>query len=145
VSTYNTIKQQMPSSEDINSFLSSHQVAVSQLAIEYCSEMVDNAGLRSSFFPSFDFTAVASAVPDATWQTDLVDPIINTIIGQNIDTQPLAADVRSELMTLLTNTSDSTKPTGLARCGSSCSADRTYVVTKAACASVLGSAALLLQ
>jgi hypothetical protein len=145
VSTYTTIKQQMPSSEDINSFLSSHQVAVSQLAIEYCSEMVDDASLRSSFFPNFDFTAVASAVPDATWQTDLVDPIINNIIGQDIDTQPLAADVGSELMTLLTNTSDSTKPTGLARCGSSCSADRTYVVTKAACASVLGSAALLLQ
>jgi cytochrome c553 len=143
--TYQVIKQQLPSSETINGFLSSHQVGVSQLAIEYCSEMVDDTTLRSSFFPDFDFSADANGVPDATWETDVVDPIINNFLGQNISTQPLPADVRSELMILLTNTTDSNRPTGLARCGTSCAADRAYVVTKAACASVLGSAAVLLQ
>jgi hypothetical protein len=143
--TYNTIKQQLPSAEDINTFLSSHQVAVSQLAIEYCSEMVDDASLRSSFFPDFDFTAYANDVPDATWETQVVDPIIDNFVGQNLETQPLPADIRTELMTLLTNTTDSARPTGLARCGSSCETDRTYIVAKAACASVLGSATLLLQ
>ena len=143
--TYTVIKQQLPSSELINGFLSSHQVAVSQLAIEYCSEMVDDPALRTGFFPGFDFTAYANDIPDATWQTGVVDPIINNFMGQNISTQPVPADVRSELMTLLTNTTDSNRPHGLARCGSSCAADRTYVVTKAACASVLGSAATLLQ
>jgi hypothetical protein len=143
--TYSVIRQQLPSVETINGFLSSHQVAVSQLAIEYCSEMVDDSSARSSFFPDFDFSAYANDVPDATWQADVVNPIINNFLGQNITTQPAAADVRSELMMLLTNTTDSDRPTGLARCGTSCASDRTYIVTKAACASVLGSAALLLQ
>jgi hypothetical protein len=143
--TYNTVKQQLPSVENISGFLSSHQVAVSQLAIEYCSELVDDSTLRSGFFPGFDFTADANAIPDATWQNQVVDPIIDRFLGQNLTTQPLPADVRGELMLLLTNTTDSNRPQGLARCGTSCSADRTYVVTKAACASVLGSAALLLQ
>jgi hypothetical protein len=143
--TYNTVKQQLPSLANINGFLSSHQVAVSQLAIEYCSEMVDDATLRSSFFPDFDFTATTSSIADETWESDVVTPIINGFLGQNIATQPSPANVQTELMLLLTNTSDSNRPQGLARCGTSCSGDRTYVVTKAACASVLGSAALLLQ
>ncbi len=143
--TYTVIKQQLPSSEVINGFLSSHQVAVSQLAIEYCSEMVDDATLRGSFFPDFVFTDYANDIPDATWETDLVDPIIANFLGDNIATQPDPTNVRSELMMLLTNTTDSDRPYGLARCGTGCEADRTYVVTKAACASVLGSAALLLQ
>lgn len=155
--TYNTIKQQLPSSENINGFLSSHQVAVSQLAIEYCSEMVDSATLRSAFFPGFDFTVNANSIPDATWQDLVVNPIIDKFLGQNIGTQPLPADVRAELMQLLTDTSDLKPydnsgvsqpdgiPDGLARCGGACSADRTYIVAKAACASVLGSATLLLQ
>ncbi len=143
--TYNTVKQQLPSVENISGFLSSHQVAVSQLAIEYCSELVDDPTLRNGLFPGFDFTAYANDIPDATWQNQVVDPIIDRFLGQNLATQPLPADVRGELMLLLTNTTDGNRPQGLARCGTSCSADRPYVVTKAACASVLGSAALLLQ
>lgn len=155
--TYTTIKQQLPSSENINGFLSSHQVAVSQLAIEYCSELVDNTSLRSSFFPGFDFSVNANSITDTTWQDQVVNPIIDKFLGQNIATQPLPADVRAELMLLLTDTADNKPydsdgnsnpdglPDGLARCGGPCSADRTATVTKAACASVLGSAALLLQ
>lgn len=155
--TYETIKQQLPSTENITGFLSSHQVAVSQLAIEYCSELVDDTTLRSSFFPGFNFSANANDITDATWQDQVVNPIIDRFLGQNIATQPAPADVRAELMTLLTDTADNKPydnngvshpdglPDGLARCGGPCSADRTATVTKAACASVLGSAALLIQ
>jgi hypothetical protein len=155
--TYAVIKQQLPSSEAINGFLSSHQVAVSQLAIEYCSELVDDTTLRASFFPGFDFSANANDIADATWQAEVVDPIIDTFLGQNLASQPLPADARAELMLLLTDTNDLKPydndgnsisdglPDGLARCGGPCSSDRTIIVTKAACASVLGSAALLLQ
>jgi hypothetical protein len=143
--TYHTIKQQLPSSEEITGFLSSHQVAISQLAIEYCNALVDDAALRSSFFPGFDFSAYANDIPDLTWQDQVVNPLIDRFLGQNLSTQPPPADVRAELMRLLTNTTDSAIPHGLARCGTACGADRTYIVTKAACASVLGSAAILLQ
>jgi hypothetical protein len=144
--TYATIRQQLPSAADINGFLSSHQVAVSQLAIEYCSELVDDAALSAAFFPDFNFAANASSVADLTWQTDVIGPIVSNFLGQNIATQPLATDVTTELVALVTNTTDVNRPTGLARCGVLCdSTARTAVVTKATCASVLGSAALLLQ
>ncbi len=152
--TYANIKQQLPSSANITGFLSSHQVAVSQLAIDYCSELVDDATLRSSFFPGLNFSTNANDIPDLTWQDEVVNPIIDRFLGQNIATQPQPADVRAELMLLLTDTADNKPyggsgtdgiPDGLARCGGPCASDRTYIATKAACASALGSAALLLQ
>ena len=49
-STYDTIKQQLPAVENIRGFLSAHQVAVAQLAIDYCNELVEDPTLRGSFF-----------------------------------------------------------------------------------------------
>ncbi|MEJ2619526.1 MAG: LamG domain-containing protein [Candidatus Thiodiazotropha sp.] len=137
--TYTTIKQQLPSAEDINGFLSSHQVAVSQLAIEYCSAMVDDTTLRSSFFPGFNFNANANDIATSTWQSQVVTPLIVNFMGEDLATQPDPAMVESELMSLLTGS------VGLARCSGQCAADRTEKATKAACASLLGSAVVLLQ
>ncbi|MES9853773.1 MAG: LamG domain-containing protein [Candidatus Thiodiazotropha sp. L084R] len=139
LTTYTTIKEQLPSAENINGFLSSHQVAVSQLAIEYCSAMVDDTALRSSFFPGFDFNTNANDIPTATWQSQVVTPLIVNFMGENLATQPDPAMVESELMTLLTGS------VGLARCSGQCATDRTEKATKAACASILGSAVVLLQ
>ncbi|MCG8038788.1 MAG: LamG domain-containing protein, partial [Candidatus Thiodiazotropha taylori] len=137
--TYTTIKQQLPSAEAINGFLSSHQVAVSQLAIEYCSAMVDDTTLRAGFFPGFDFNANANDIATATWQSQVVNPLIVNFMGENLTTQPDPGLVESELMRLLTGS------VGLARCSGQCAADRTEKATKAACASLLGSAVVLLQ
>ncbi|MEN8179406.1 MAG: LamG domain-containing protein, partial [Pseudomonadota bacterium] len=162
-STYETIRQQLPSSENINGFLSAHQVGVSQLAIEYCSALIDDSNLRSSLFPGFIFTAEANTVSDASWQDMFVVPMVNRFMGQNLNTQPLLADVRDELMTLLTETQDlkpyiddvtgdgipdsdpDGEPDGLARCSTACTAGRTEVAAKAACAAALGSAVMLIQ
>ena len=159
--TFETIRQQLPSVEGIEGFLSSHQVAVAQLAIEYCSALVDNTTLRNSFFPGFDFNVNANSVADATWESQVVTPLINKMVGQNLDSQPLPTDIRDELMDLLTETADlkpyiydingdlvsnpDGNPDGLARCGGPCSSDRTEIATKAACAATLGSAVVLLQ
>jgi hypothetical protein len=137
--TYATIKQQLPSSEEISGFLSSHQVAVSQLAIEYCSAMVDDSSLRGDFFPGFDFNINANDIPASTWQDQIVAPLMSRFMGENLTTQPDPAMVESELMTLLTGS------VGLARCSGQCAADRTAKATMAACASLLGSAVVLLQ
>src|SRR4029077_5918723 len=58
--TFTTIKQQRPTVESIEGFLSSHQVAVAQLAIEYCNELVDDNAMRASYFPGFNFNAPAA-------------------------------------------------------------------------------------
>ena len=42
--TFSTIQQQLPTVEAINSFLSAHQMGITQLAVAYCAAMVDDAG-----------------------------------------------------------------------------------------------------
>lgn len=49
LATYNTVKQQLPTVENIQGFLSSHQMAVTQMAIQYCDALVSNGFLRSDF------------------------------------------------------------------------------------------------
>lgn len=139
LTTYTTIRQQLPSSEDINGFLSSHQVAVSQLAIEYCSSLVDDTTLRAAMFPGFDFNTNANDIQSATWQSQVVAPLMSQFMGEQLSTQPAPSLVEGELMNLLTGS------VGLARCSGTCEADRTEKATKAACASLLGSAVVLLQ
>ncbi|MEW8506535.1 MAG: LamG domain-containing protein [Candidatus Thiodiazotropha sp.] len=137
--TYTTIRQQLPSSEDVSGFLSSHQVAVSQLAIEYCSALVDDTALRASLFPGFDFSANANSVQEAVWQSELVAPLMSRFMGEQLTSQPSPTLVEAELMNLLTGS------VGLARCSGTCAPDRTEKAAKAACASLLGSAVVLLQ
>ncbi len=135
--TYQTIMQQLPTVENINGFLAAHQVAVSQLAIEYCNALVSDVPLRGSYFPGFDFGAGATSAFNTMAKRDQVlDPLLNRVLGINLATQPSAASVKTELNSLIDR---------LTACGGSCAADRTQTVVKASCAATLGSAVMLLQ
>lgn len=137
VDTYTTIRQQLPAAENIEGFLSAHQVAVSQLAIEYCNALVGNTVLRAGYFPGFNFGASAAAAFDTQGERDLIiDPLFENMYGVGLTTQPDPADVTTELNALIAS---------LTACGGGCAADRTETVVKAACAATLGSAAMLLQ
>ena len=138
VSTYNTIKQALPVNEGVNSFLSSHQVALSQLAIEYCSELVDNTTLRASFFndgSAFNFSASAGSIATSTWDTQVVKPLVDAVTQYNgvteISSGPSRATTLAEIHALIVR-----------MVGSGTS---TTNVVKGSCAAMLGSAALLLQ
>jgi len=136
-STFETIKQQLPSVEKIEGFLSSHQVAVAQLSIEYCNALIESTTLRSSFFPGFNFTASAQDAFDTSAERDLlIDPLLSGTMGTGLATQPDPAAVKIELNSLIDT---------LTTCGGSCAADRTLTVAKATCAATIGSAAVLLQ
>ena len=50
-STYLQVQQQLPPVPNIEAFLASHQTGIAQLAIKYCSVMVDTASTRTAFFP----------------------------------------------------------------------------------------------
>jgi hypothetical protein len=135
--TYETVKQQLPVVESIEGFLSAHQVAVAQLAIEYCNALVESGTLRSAFFPDFDFGQPAMTAFDSDAERDLVlDPLIARVLNVNVATQPSVASVKTELNGLIDK---------LTACGGGCAADRTEVVVKATCAAALGSAGMLLQ
>ncbi|MEJ2679965.1 MAG: LamG domain-containing protein [Gammaproteobacteria bacterium] len=136
-STYQTVEQALPATESLDTFVSAQQMAITQLAIEYCNALVEDTDLRSTFFTGFDFSANADTAFDTSGRAQLIDPLIANFVGSNLDTQPTDSAVRTELESLITN---------LTRCtNTTCDAERTATVAKAACSAVLGSAVMLLQ
>ncbi len=142
--TFATVKQQLPTVENIEGFLSAHQMAVSQLAIQYCGALVDNQGTvnRTVYFPGFNFGATAAtAFDNSTKRDQVLDPLLDEIMGTGLASQPDTADIRGELndlMDRLTACASGGSPT----CNTS---GRTADIVKASCAAVLGSAVMLVQ
>jgi len=133
LATYALVEQQLPTVPTIESFVASHQIGMAQLAIQYCDALVES-GQAGSFFPGLQLNASpATAFADTSL---LIDPLLAHGVGINLATQPADSDVRAELNSLVTR---------LASCGAGCAPDRTKTITKAACATVLGSAALLIK
>ena len=151
-STFSTVKQQLPSVENIEGFVSAHQVAITQLSFDYCSNLVEDASLRTAFFgSSFDFNAdVATAFAAKTATIDaLATSLYNRMIGSNIGTTTTYSEVRTELSSTLDADGDGTGD-GLYEqlttgCPTGCDAARTRTIVKGMCTAVLGSAAMLLQ
>ncbi len=137
VETYTRVREQLPTVENIEGFLSSHQVGAAQLAIEYCNALVDDGGLRASYFPGFNFaTPAAQAFDTAGERTLVTGPLVTRAVGTAIATQPTSAEITAEVDALIGR---------LAACGAGCAADRTEIIVKSACSAVVGSASTLLQ
>jgi hypothetical protein len=144
--TFTTIRQSLPANEDIQAVLSSHQVAIAQLAIEYCNALIENRGQisRTQMFPAFDFNATPlTAFP--TNEDALFDPLLDRVLGATqLATQPNRAAVKSELSQLINGIpGDATRP-GLKNTGANTAA-RTQNIAKGVCATVIGGAAMLVQ
>ncbi|HUT41608.1 MAG TPA: LamG domain-containing protein, partial [Gammaproteobacteria bacterium] len=145
---YLTVKQQLPSVESIEGFLSAHQMAVSQMAIEYCNALVEDNGntRRDVYFPGFFQPGLPPEAADTAFNTAgkrdmIIVPLMNNVMNTNLTDQPATADVTAELdslITLLTACATGPSPT----CATT---QRTEEVVKAACAAILGSAAMLIQ
>ena len=147
-STFANVRESLPAVETIEAFLASHQVAIAQLAIEYCNAMINDTQLRANAFPSFDFNgSVASAWPSPGAVEDaFVEPMLDRVlgtVGSSIGTQPDRAAVKTEIEQLVHGIpGDSSRP-GLAAGGGT--ASRTQTIAKSVCAAVVGSGAMLVQ
>src|SRR5690606_28735791 len=128
-STYLQVQQQLPPVPDLEAFLASHQTGVAQLAIKYCSEMVNNQQARVAFFPDLDVGSPASQFASSAGKDVLIGPLLAKAVGGNIATQPDELDIRTELGSLIDRL--------IAKPGTT-SAN----VAKAACAAALGSGVL---
>src|SRR5690606_24390598 len=136
--------------ESLDSVVASHQVAIAQLAIAYCNALINDTNLRTSQeygFPGFPFTSnVADAWPGPGAVEDLFfDPLLDRVLGEvQLGSQPSRAFVKDELRQLVhgLDTNDPDRR-GLAFGGGDQS--RTQSIAKAVCASVVGSAAMLVQ
>lgn len=134
--TYERVKQQLPTDESVEGFLSAHQMAITQMAIEYCNALVESTSLRASFFPGFNFAAAPATALDTNGRSALISPLLSKAVGTNLATQPLDSDIEDELNNLIDR---------LGNCGGSCNATRTQTIAKAVCSTVIGSAVMLLQ
>ena len=60
--TFDTVRQSLPAVEQLDSVLASHQVAIAQLAIEYCNALIANTSLRNAMFGSSLWSSPPSAL-----------------------------------------------------------------------------------
>jgi hypothetical protein len=73
IDTYNAVRQAMPVQTRLGGFISSQQMGITQLAIEYCNVLVSDGTRRRAFWPDFNWTApLATAFAD---RTDVTGPL----------------------------------------------------------------------
>ena len=138
---YNSVLQQLPQVEDLNAFLPAHQAGIMQLAVAYCTALVNDTTLRSAYFPDFNF---GGSINSGNMNT-IIEPLLTNIsayqveasegVFTEISNQPSVEDdgdvtgTRTLLTDLLT---------GMTSAGT----ERAVI---AACTSVAGSAVMLMQ
>jgi len=140
--TYQELRQSLPAVEDINTFLSSHQVAIAQLAIQYCDAMIGtnaNPGPNlGAMFPGFVWT---NANEFGTNRDAFVNPLIDRIMGTNLGDQPVRTDVYAELASFQASGG---RPNNLVDRLIAGGSD-TRSIGKGVCAAMLGNAVTLVQ
>lgn len=168
---YSQYRQQLPSVSDIDTFLSSHQMAIAQLALAACSVRVDldaalNAGDRE-LFSNVDFTESAqTAFNTETKKGFAIDPLTSRILLNGLTSQPDTVDIYNALssdssQTLITAGGTYTYESLVTKM-TACPVDvdpenpcnlasdiytpaRTVQIVKSLCAAIVGSAVTLVQ
>jgi hypothetical protein len=166
--TFNSVRRALSSVEDFQAFMSSHQMAATQLAAAYCDGLVQDVALREAIFPappSFDFSTPV-ADPGIDWRTHIVVPLVDRAINAGLLSDVARTRIIDEVELLITddrdlkpyvlingnyvsdpNPASHNKRDGLKYClnNAICPPSRTADVVKAACTAVLGSAVVLMQ
>jgi hypothetical protein len=134
--TFDSIRQSLPATPNIQAFLSSHQTSVAQLALQYCNVLVDDTTMRSAFFGGN-----LSDLTDSTKRLAVITPLLNKTVG-TVGSQPALTggvtaydSVGNALEGLMSTLCTST----------TCTGQRALDVTKAACGAALGSATITVQ
>ena len=135
---FEQLKQQLPSVTNMDGFLASNQMAVTQMAIKYCDQLVETQNLRENYFTGFDFSQNASSAFTTQDRHLILTPLTTKMLGTSLSDQPSNSDVIDELDNLITR---------LTHCSGDkvCDANYTKTVVKAVCAGALGSAAITMQ
>jgi hypothetical protein len=136
--TFEQLKQQLPSVTNMEGFLASNQMAVTQMAIKYCDQLVETQSLRDNYFAGFDFGQSASTAFSTQGRSQVLTPLATKMLGTGLTDQPDNSAVINELDNLITRLTDCSG-------GKVCDANYTKTVVKAVCAGALGSAVITLQ
>ncbi|NNM60872.1 MAG: LamG domain-containing protein [Steroidobacteraceae bacterium] len=138
--TYLSVQQQLPSSPTLEGFVAANQVGIAQLAIQYCSVMVNTPSLAAQMFPGVTFNG--SLFSTQAGIDSVTGPIAAHVLGSApngapLADQPAASTVTNELDSLVGTLCSASSP-----CNNTA---RVLAVTSAACAAALGSADTLID
>ncbi|MDX1561555.1 MAG: LamG domain-containing protein [Gammaproteobacteria bacterium] len=144
--TFGVIRQSLPAVPTLEAVLASHQVAVAQLAIEYCNALIDDTALRNATFGSAIWGSTpATLFPSAANEATLTDPLLDRIVGlTQLTTQPDRALIEAEISELINGIPGDANRPGLAATNSNSTA-RTAVIGKSVCSAIVGNAAMLVK
>jgi hypothetical protein len=133
--TYAAVQQQLPSDPTLESFSSAHQVGIAQLAIQYCNVMVNTPALLAQVMPGVTITASTYSTPAGA--SAVSSALAARVLGSNLNSQPAASTVTTELGNL-----EAALCSGTAPCNTQA---RANAVTVAMCAAAFGSANMLIN
>ena len=134
--TYNLVKQQLPTLENIETFISAQQMGITQLAIAYCDQAIETTAIRDTWFPSVNFNQAPNNAFNASGRANFLTPLLAQLMPLNVGTEPNKVLVTNELDNLITK---------LSICSDNCNGTRTKTIAKSSCAAVLASAVMLIQ
>jgi hypothetical protein len=89
---------QMPADNNIKNFMPSTQVAITKLATEYCSKLVDTDALRKMIWTSIDFTKTPDQTLTVANKNKLIDETIMHFLGP-VETESIT-NAKTELLGL---------------------------------------------
>lgn len=95
---FDVIRQSLPSSGDIQTYMASHQMAVMQLAAAYCGALAGtNDSRRANFFNdgvlgTFDFGESVGLVADNEWRDQIIVPLVDHTFATGLDSAPTRPD-----------------------------------------------------
>lgn len=134
--TYQLVQRQLPSIDNIETFISAQQMGITQLAIAYCDSAIEDDDITNDWFPLVDFEQPPNIAYSLANQANFIEPLINKLIPLTISSQPDKALVTSEIENLITR---------LSSCSGSCESGRSKTIAKASCTAILASAVTLIQ
>ena len=99
--TFDSYRRQLPAVEDVQAYLSSHQMAVAHLAMKYCDVLVET---NPGYFSPFSFAQTPSVAFDTTGKNNVLNPLLSSIMNvdlvdatNNIGSQPNETAIRDML------------------------------------------------
>jgi hypothetical protein len=135
-SVYQLVQRQLPSIDNIETFISAQQMGITQLAIGYCDSAMDDNTLVNTWFPGVDLTKTPDDVFSINNRVQFITPLINKLMPLDIATQPEKNAIATEISSLITR---------LSSCEGTCESDRSKTIAKASCTAIVASAVTLVQ
>lgn len=98
-SLFATLEPSLPVQQKMQAFEAGKQSAIIKLAVQVCSDLVDQTSARDKFFPGFNFAMQSSQFNDAAKST-IAKNLINRFWGENLNNGMDVAQQEQDLIAL---------------------------------------------